>query len=149
MAAPADGAERQRLSDFYSSKPDIELQELAAIAYSLTDIARQVLRKELTRRSLDHSLKETKDDSSAYRRLDPIVLRTFLHVSEALMAKSVLDSAGVHCFLSDDNVIRIDWFLSNALGGVKLWVRPEDFAEAREILDQNPQESFETEGIDE
>jgi hypothetical protein len=37
-------------------------------------------------------------------------------------------------FLFDDNTIRMDWFWSTALGGVKLRVASGDIAEALEIL---------------
>jgi len=55
---------------------------------------------------------------------------------EALLARSILESAGIECFLGDQNIIRMDWFLSNALGGVKLRVREEDVAEADALLGQ-------------
>jgi hypothetical protein len=56
---------------------------------------------------------------------------------EAWLAKSVLDSAGIECFLFDENVVRIDWFLSNAIGGIKLRVREEDVAAAAALLDSD------------
>ncbi|MGZ4814277.1 MAG: putative signal transducing protein [Terriglobales bacterium] len=52
------------------------------------------------------------------------------------MAKGALESAGVNCVLADDNMIRMNWFYSNALGGVKLLVNADDIEAAREVLDQ-------------
>lgn len=40
--------------------------------------------------------------------------------------------------MQDENVVRMDWFLSNALGGIKLIVREKDAAEAEKILRQGP-----------
>ena len=52
-----------------------------------------------------------------------VLLRRYLFLSDALLSKAVLDSAGIECLLSDANTIRVDWFWSNLLGGVKLWTR--------------------------
>jgi hypothetical protein len=40
----------------------------------------------------------------------------------------------VECFLADENMVRMDWFISNLLGGVKLLVEPQDFIRASRIL---------------
>jgi ribosomal protein L37E len=37
--------------------------------------------------------------------------------------------------VSDSRLVEADWLYSNAIGGVKLWVRAEDEAHAREVLD--------------
>jgi len=60
---------------------------------------------------------------------------------EALLAKSVLDSAGIECFLGDDNLIRMDWLWSNLLGGIKLRVRQEDALEASRLLEGDAPQS--------
>jgi hypothetical protein len=33
-------------------------------------------------------------------------------------------------------MVRMDWFISNLLGGVKLLVQPEDFSKASQILNE-------------
>ena len=35
----------------------------------------------------------------------------------------------------DDNVVRMDWLWSNALGGIKLLVREKDAPDAAKVLD--------------
>ena len=50
----------------------------------------------------------------------------FQNLPEALLAKGSLDSSGIECFLTDDNMVRMDWFMSNLLGGAKLLVNRED-----------------------
>ncbi len=86
------------------------------------------------------------DDSGAGKL---VTLRQYVDVPQALLAKSILDSADVECYLGDENMIRLDWFLSNLLGGVKLWVREDDVEAATELLDQHSPESFEVEGVGE
>ncbi len=63
-----------------------------------------------------------------------IAVRRFRDLPEALVAKGMLDSAGVKCFLSDENTVRMDWLWSNALGGVRLWVREDDLPDAATLL---------------
>jgi hypothetical protein len=65
-----------------------------------------------------------------------------------LLAKSILDSANVECFLADENTIRMDWLWSNLLGGIKMWVRPED-VDAAELLDQDYIEVFDVDDVGE
>jgi hypothetical protein len=61
---------------------------------------------------------------------DLLTLRKFRDLPEALLAKGALESAGIESQLVDDNMIRMDWFISNLLGGIKLqltrgmWRRP-------------------------
>jgi len=51
--------ERRRLFEFYSGQMDGELEQVAAQAYELTDLAREQLRAELARRGLRAELAET------------------------------------------------------------------------------------------
>jgi hypothetical protein len=66
----------------------------------------------------------------------PVVLRRYRDMPQAVVEKSVLEDAGISCFLQDDNVIRMDWLWSNAMGGIKLLVRERDATEAERILSQ-------------
>jgi len=66
---------------------------------------------------------------------DLLTIRQFRDLPQALLAKSVLDSAGIECFLGDDNLIRMDWLWSNLLGGIKLRVRQEDALVASRLLE--------------
>jgi hypothetical protein len=44
-------------------------------------------------------------------------------------------------------MVRMDWFISNLIGGFKLQVNPEDAATGIEILDQPTPEGFDVEGV--
>lgn len=50
--------ERTRLVEFYSQQMDGELEKVAGQAYELTDLAREALRAEVTRRGLGVALVE-------------------------------------------------------------------------------------------
>jgi hypothetical protein len=65
----------------------------------------------------------------------PVVIRSYRDVTEAMVDRTKLESAGIKCFLYDDNLIRLDWFVSNAVGGVKLVASQNEVAEALKILD--------------
>jgi len=64
----------------------------------------------------------------------PVVLRQYRDITEAMVDKTALESAGIACFLYDDNLVRLDWFISNAIGGVKLVVAQNTAEEADRIL---------------
>src|SRR4029077_16592326 len=68
---------------------------------------------------------------------------------EASIAKSVLESAGVNCILADDNLVRLDWFYSNLVGGIKLLVPQNDAQAAIQLLDESTPEKFAVEGVGE
>ena len=139
--------ERKRLTELYAGLTDGELGKLLAEQDELTDIARDVLREEVRRRKRQpgHEFDgvgsfEEFDDVAPEPRdqlqlRDLVAVRQFRDMPEALLAKGALESAGIECFFGDDNIVRLDWFISNLVGGVKLLVKPEDAALAREILD--------------
>jgi len=165
--------ERRRLAEFYSRQMDGELEKVASQAYELTDLAREALRAEMSRRELAVDLVEvapvapvpapvpgdppdpepsapensSQDGDLELRRMQTI--RQFRDLPVALLAKGSLESAGIEAVLTDDNVVRLDWFWSNLMGGVKLKVAPEDVAEATEILDQPIPEGFDVAGVGE
>jgi hypothetical protein len=63
-------------------------------------------------------------------------VRVFWSLSEALFAKGSLESAGIECFLADDNMVRLDWFIVNVIGGIKLKVAVEDVETALALLNR-------------
>ena len=157
--------ERQRLARRYAGMSDEELQAVARDAADLTQTAQSALQQEMARRGAAgvpqpppdvEAEAEAEDPAKAGLLADPgadeidlqawTMVRRFRDLPEALLAKGALESAGIECHLTDDNMVRLDWFISNLLGGAKLMVRPEDAEAAREVLDQPVPESFEVEG---
>ena len=65
-----------------------------------------------------------------------VTLRQFRDIPEALLAKGMLESAGIECILADGNLVRMDWLLSNAIGGIRLQVDKQELEAARAILDE-------------
>ena len=141
--------ERRRLREFYSQMTEGELEKVAIDAAALTDVARQVLEDEINRRGLQGRVENlpTGTDEIDLRKL--VTVRKFRDLPEALLAKGAIESAGIPCFMADDNIVRLDWFISNFVGGIKLLVDPENVTEATEVLDQPVPESFAVEGVGE
>ena len=86
---------------------------------------------------------------SQYENQRFLVLRRFRDLPSALLFGSLLDSAAIECFLADENTIRMDWFWSNLLGGVKLRVRKGDVDSAASLLGPGVPEKFDVEGVGE
>ena len=161
--------ERQRLVEFYSGQMDGELEKVATQAEQLSDLAHAALKAELSRRGLSveplERLPEPPRPQPPPVRLPPselpawldadlplrelTTLRKFRDLPEALLAKGCLESAGIESCLVDDNIVRLDWFWSNLMGGVKLQVREEDGDDAAAILDQPIPEGFDVAGVGE
>jgi len=138
--------ERERLTVLYSGMGDARLDETAKDAPSLTEIARQVLQGELAKRGMEPLLEVVATQTGRAPEPispPPVMLRRFRDLPEASIAKSVLDSAGIESFLADDNLVRMDWFYSNLIGGIKLFVQPQDAPEANDLLNQGVPEKFE------
>ncbi len=63
-----------------------------------------------------------------------IVFRTFVDPIKANIVKGLLDSYGIECFLSDENIVTLNAMYSNAIGGVKLNVFEKDLDRIVSIL---------------
>jgi len=129
----------------YSQMSDGELIKLALESSTLSDTAWDALEDELDRRHLEVPEPEVLPQISIPEMRDLVVLRRFRDVPEALLAKGSLQASGIECFLADENMVRMDWFISNLLGGVKLLVQPGDFSKASRILNEPISDSFEPE----
>ncbi len=128
--------DHQRLAKEYAIMPDAQLEELAADDFELTDLARKALSQEMERRGLHVDPEPIPANIAASEAPHLVIVRTFSTLPEALLAKGALESADIECFLADDNVVSVNWFLSNAVGNIKLQVKQEDAEAAVEILDQ-------------
>jgi hypothetical protein len=146
--------EKQRLSVLYAGMTDLELQKVGSDAGALTDWAFEVLREERKKRSLDWAGKDMPLPSQMVISEDtedlgnrPIVIRRYRDMPEAFVARSVLEDAGIECVLQDDNVVAMDWFWSNAMGGIKLVVRQKDAEESEQLLSEIPGDLGDAEDI--
>lgn len=136
MPESSQDDERSRLTELYAGMSDRELEELAADAASLKQTAQEVLQAEISRRGMKIELHYPPSNAQPGPIGKLVTLRSFRDAPQALLAKSILESADIECFLGDENIVRMDWFWSYVVGGIKLWVREDDAATATEMLDQ-------------
>jgi hypothetical protein len=125
---------------------DEELRQVAECGDELSADAVLAFQAEVAKRGLKVEIASSRAaDVLEFNEI--VTVRQFRDLPEALLAKGSLESAGVQAYLVDDNMIRMDWFISNLLGGIKLKVHAEDAEVASQILDQSIPEMFEVEGI--
>ena len=139
--------ERRRLADNYAGMTDGELQRLAQNAESLTEMAWDALEDEMDLRHLECADDPAQEPRQEMEVRELVTIQQFRDLPEALLAKGSLESAGIECFLADDNLVRLDWFISNFIGGIKLNVRAADVENARKILDEPILEGLYVQGI--
>lgn len=72
--------------------------------------------------------------------METITIRAFDNYFSANILLTRLRDAGIECYLKDEYTVTIDPLLSNALGGIKLIVRKENYKAAIKML-----QSFEAE----
>jgi hypothetical protein len=63
-----------------------------------------------------------------------LLLRTFDNYISASLMLARLDNEEIVCYLKDEYTVTIDPILSNAVGGIKLMVRADDFERASALL---------------
>ncbi len=135
--------EWRRLQGLYAEMSEAELEAVADDGYELTDIAKQALHAEISRRGLQVVVRlapaprETNEE--ALGDLDPADLElTPVSVVEkrdqAEWVKTILNDAGIPCYFGNDLVEDVDrlQFLENGAFGVK--VRTVDQERARYAL---------------
>jgi hypothetical protein len=147
MPDSSSDQERRRLAETYSQKTNIELAALANDGPALTELAREALRAEILRRGLNISVADVAAPPAAPPLLP--IIRVYRDLPDALVAQSVLDSAGIDCFLFDENIVRLNWFRSYAVHQIKLRVADEDAADAAVLLDAPRMPAFVVEGVGE
>ncbi len=164
--------ERRRLQTQFAAMNDMELQKIAKGYRGFTEWAFQAFSAEMEKRGLNwpgksqiwapldqplvHSEKaqvtempreNSKEPDELGEPSEPVALRSYRDMTEALTDRMVLEGAGIECYLFDENVIRLDWLWSNLLGGLKLMVKKSDAEEAESVLKQSAPESFAVEGV--
>lgn len=139
-------SEGKRLTGLYSGMTDEELEELVGDLTSLTEEARLALSDEIARRGLSFISGDALPTEKDIELDELVTIRRFRDLMEAIMAKGLLESAGIECFLIDENIVRIDWLISNAIGGIKLQVNRQDADSAVKVLGQPTPSNPEVQG---
>jgi hypothetical protein len=117
------GEEQGRLAQVYSGMTAEELENVADDAASLTDVAREALQTEITKRGLAITVGQPTAGVDVLEERELVSIRRFRD----------------ECFLMDDNMV----------GGVKLAVNREDTEAATAMLDQPTPDAFDVEGVGE
>ena len=133
--------ELREVAERYQQMSESELMDIARKYDELTEPAKAILRDEFARRSLQPPLIDDEGEDVAESR-PLITVRKYRDLPEAFIARSVLENAGIECFLQDENTVRMDWLWSNMIGGARLQVATEDEAAANEVLSQPIPSSF-------
>jgi membrane protease YdiL (CAAX protease family) len=63
-----------------------------------------------------------------------VTIESFDKVTQAQVAQVILEQAGISSHLENETIISLDWFFSNAVGGVRLQVAEHDVAQAVRVL---------------
>jgi hypothetical protein len=136
----------QILAQRYAEMSNEELQLISSQQSDLTVVAQNALRLELTRRGMAQAMEgqASPPGRDEVEFQDLVTVRRFAELTEALVAKGSLESAGIECYLVDDNMVRI--FVPTFTEGVRLQVKPEDLVVATEILEEPAPENLEDEG---
>ena len=63
-----------------------------------------------------------------------VILQSFNNYVDAHLLRSRLESEDIECWLQDENTVTINPIWTNAVGGIKLMVKKEDFVRASDIF---------------
>jgi hypothetical protein len=112
-------------------------------------VARETLKIDIARKGPAITVNQAPAAMDVIEERDLVRIRRFRDLPEALLAKGSLEASGIECFLTDDNMVRTDWFLSKLIAGIKLAVNQEDAEAATAFLDEPIPETLEVEGAGE
>jgi hypothetical protein len=98
----------------------------------LVDLARQYYDDELARRGLQAQPEPGIDVAEMDEEL--VTAATFLYPDEAKLARALLQSASIRCYLDNEHTLSIKWISNYAFGGLRLMAPISAVDDAREIL---------------
>ena len=122
----------EELASLYRRYTNDQLIDTALQYDTLTAQAQSAIRAEFAARKLDPP--EIPDPESLREPQELVIVGRYRDLPQGQMARSVLESAGIPCFLRDENTVRNDWLLSNLMGGMRLMVNANDREAAEAIL---------------
>ena len=64
------------------------------------------------------------------------LIGTYQYSSEAIIFKGKLESEGIEVFMRDNYTVDANPLYSNAIGGVKLFVKQNDYSKAQDVISQ-------------
>ena len=69
-----------------------------------------------------------------FYKMDFVILQSFNNYLDAHLLMAKLESEHIQCWLQDENTVTLYPILTNAVGGIKLFVNKNDLARARQIF---------------
>jgi len=69
---------------------------------------------------------------------DFVTVATFSRPVEAHLAKTKLESEGIPCFVTDEQLVQVNWLFPNTIGSVKLKVHATYMRRAQDVLRPKP-----------
>jgi hypothetical protein len=104
---------------------------------TLTESAQMVLLAELHSRGMTPPPREIApaDDDSDKEEIEPwVTIARRTTAPEAHIVRARLESEGIPALVADEHLVTANWFLSNAIGGVRIQVPQSYIEHANEIL---------------
>lgn len=125
--------------DLLATYRDLVDEELVRLLQSgtLTELAVDVAEGELRERGIAPPPPPEPEPVEAEDPQSPDILVTVARFSkpmEAQILRMRLEADGIPAVIADENMIRVNWFLSNALGGVRVQVPSRRLQEAHEVM---------------
>ncbi len=118
----------------FASMDDDPLQTLARERDELTETSQALLLAEFERRHLPVPDIVPRAEEPAYDLQTWVTIDRFRDLSAGIVARGALEAAGIPCLLRDENTVRLDWQISNFIGGMRLQVHTSDEDAARAAL---------------
>ena len=69
-----------------------------------------------------------------FYKMDFVILQSFNNYLDAHLLMAKLESEEIQCWLQDENTVTLYPILTNAVGGIKLFVNKKDLSRARQIF---------------
>ncbi len=125
---------RQELETRFRQMNDSQLLLEATRRHQLTPEARQILLETLNLRQLAIPPVVSDEVEDQARAAAWVTVERFRDLSAAIVARSALEAADIPCHLRDENTVRMDWQISNFIGGMRLQVPAMEEDAAKDVL---------------
>lgn len=133
----------EELKDRYSLFTDDELLRLWN-KNTLTDLAQIILRKELQNRGITPPELNDLENIEINEDIDPwVTVERYSSAFEAHLLRGRLESEDIPAVLADEHIISANWFLSNAIGGVRVRVPYSYIEQAAVIINEHTSGKYE------
>lgn len=101
---------------------------------TLTEVAQVVLRHELQNRDISIPELNNTEELDIIEKIDPwVTVDQFISPQEAHILAGRFESEGIPVVLGNEHIISVNWFLSNAIGGVRVRV-PQSYVKQANII---------------